>query len=109
MEHMSRLGSDTAQSQQTAAENTVDEPTDRKDDVDWRSYVAKYNVPLEFPFEIGETVWILKPSFRAPLGPYKINRALVNNKFELKEETNGAIYAEEVEARFLRRDPDAMS
>lgn len=97
-----------------------------QDDVDWRSYVAKYNVPLEvpheiphlqsqgshdlqFPYEIGETVWILKPSFRAALGPYKINRALANHRFELKEEGSGVIYAEEVEARFLRRDPNAMS
>ena len=47
MEDKSRSGSDAAQSQQTAAEIKVDEPTDRKDDVDWRSYVAKYNVPLE--------------------------------------------------------------
>lgn len=54
-------------------------------------------------------MWILKPSFRAPLGPYKINKALANHRFELKEEPSGAIYAEEVEARFLRRDPNAMS
>ena len=97
-----------------------------QDDVDWRSYVAKYNVPVEvhheiphrqghgshnfqFPYEIGETVRVLKPSFRAPLGPYKVNRALADHRFELKEEESGAIHAEEVEARFLRRDPNAMS
>lgn len=45
---------------------------------------------------------------RAPLGPYKINRALANNKFELKIGTSEELYNEEVEARFLRRDANAL-
>lgn len=107
-EHQSS-GNNGEDPQQSATKKKVDVAVDQPDDVDWRSYVAKYNVPLEFPYEIGETVWILKPSFRAALGPYKINRALANHRFELKEEGSGVIYAEEVEARFLRRDPNAMS
>ena len=97
-----------------------------QEDVDWRSYVAKYNIPLEvrhdiphlqsqsshdlqFPLKLERPVWILKPSIWTVLGPYKINRAFANHRFELKGEGSGVIDAEEVEARFLRRDPNAKN
>lgn len=64
---------------------------------------------VKFPFEIGETVYILKPSFRAAIGPFEILRALSNHRFELKDLNTGMLHTEEVEARFLRRDANALS
>ena len=64
---------------------------------------------FEYPFEIGETVYILKPSSRAAIGPFEITKALSDHRFELKDMASGELHSEEVDARYLRRDANALS
>lgn len=60
---------------------------------------------LKFPFETGETVWIVKPEYRAPLGEFQILKAHPNDKFELLKISDNTIHHEHVDGKFLRRDP----
>ena len=63
----------------------------------------------KFPFEIGDTVYIVKPGFRSPLGEFVITAAYADDKFELKWKSNDSQYDELVEGKYLRRDPYGMS
>ena len=59
----------------------------------------------KFPFEIDETVWIVKPEYRAPLGEFRISKAHPNDRFELVKVSDNSVHPELVEGKFLRRDP----
>lgn len=60
---------------------------------------------LNYPFEIGETVWIVKAEYRAPSGEFRISKAHPNNMFELVKILDNPVYPDLVEAQYLRRDP----
>jgi hypothetical protein len=60
---------------------------------------------LKYPFEIGETVWIVKAEYRAPLGEFRISQAHPNDMFELVKISDNSVHPELVEAQYLRRDP----
>ena len=59
----------------------------------------------QFPFEKGELVWVVKPTFRAPLGEFRISKAFPNETFELIKLSDNTVYPEKVEKRFLKRNP----
>jgi len=59
----------------------------------------------KFPFEIGETVWIVKAEYRAPLGEFCISRAHSNDMFELVKISDDTVHPELVEGKYLRRNP----
>jgi hypothetical protein len=64
---------------------------------------------MQFPFEIGDTVFIVKPGFRSPLGEFIIAAAHADDKFELKLKSDNSPYDELVEGKYLRRDPYGTS
>jgi len=78
---------------------------DQSKDTNWRSQVTAFAKLEEFPLEPGDKVWILKPGFRAPVGPFIIEKILPNNAFELREEASGITYNELVDGGFLKRRP----
>ena len=57
---------------------------------------------LQFPFEVGEIVWIMKPGYRAPLGEFRIVKAHPDNMYELVK-SDDTPHSELVEAKDLRR------
>lgn len=67
------------------------------------------DICFKFPFEINEIVWIVKPAFRAPLGEFRISKAVLDDKFELIKVSDNTLYPEEVEGKYLRRDPFAIT
>lgn len=60
---------------------------------------------IEYPFELGDTVYIVRPDWRAPLGPFYISKALPNSEFELVHISDDVPYGEAVEEKLLYRDP----
>jgi hypothetical protein len=61
----------------------------------------------KFPLEVGETVWIVKPEFRAPVGEFRVSKAHPNDRFELVNMSDNTVYPELVEGKFLHRNPYA--
>jgi len=47
-----------------------------------------------YPFEVGESVWIMKPAYRAllALGEFRITKALPDDKFELGKVSGGSLH-----------------
>lgn len=60
---------------------------------------------LQYPFEIGDIVWLLASNLRAVVGEYRIVDALPNDEFELEKVDDGTPYPTPVEGKYLRRDP----
>ncbi|KAI9653539.1 MAG: hypothetical protein M1821_007047 [Bathelium mastoideum] len=77
----------------------------RRKEEERRAYVNAQSDVANFPFEVGDTVWVVKPEYRAPLGEFKINRACPNDTFELLKVADGSIHTELVEGKYLTRDP----
>ena len=65
--------------------------------------VALTELLLQFPFEQGEIVWIVKPGYRAPLGEFRIVKAHPNNMYELVRSSDDTPHSELVEGKDLRR------
>lgn len=59
---------------------------------------------MQYPFEVGDIVWIVKPEYRAPYGPFSIVKAHPDDKFELVKESDNSAHDELVEGKHLRRD-----
>jgi hypothetical protein len=55
--------------------------------------------------EVGETVWIVMPEYRTPLGEFVITKAHPNNYFELARKADRVPHPELVEEVHLTRDP----
>lgn len=83
----------------------VPKPIKADDDDDRRAHVVKYGKKASFPFEKGETVWIFKPGFRAPLGEFIIVQALPNDMYELANKATNTPHTEHVERQHLKRNP----
>jgi hypothetical protein len=49
-------------------------------------------------------VWIVKPTYRSPLGEFCITKALPDDKFELVKVSDGSLHPELVDSKDLRRD-----
>ncbi|RBR26061.1 uncharacterized protein FIESC28_01089 [Fusarium coffeatum] len=77
---------------------------DDSDDEDRKAHVARYTQEAAFPLEIGETVWIVKPGYRAPLGEFRITKAHPNDMFELQSCATNAAHTELVAGKDLRRN-----
>ena len=58
---------------------------------------------MQFPLEIGDTVWVKKPGYRAPLGEFRIVKAHPQNMFELVVKSTGVAHSELVEGRYIMR------
>ncbi|KAG9502106.1 hypothetical protein J7337_007822 [Fusarium musae] len=95
-------------------DSNVQQVQDEDDDDDRKAHVARYNnnVPLpirrsllpKFPFEIGETVWIVQPGYRAPRGEFRITKVHPDDLFELVDCANNVMHPDLVEGKYLRRD-----
>lgn len=59
----------------------------------------------QFPFELNEEVYIDKPSFRSPMGPFIITQLLPNDRYELSDASTRVVHGEIVEGKDLKRDP----
>ncbi|GKU05761.1 serine threonine protein kinase [Fusarium langsethiae] len=56
----------------------------------------------DFPFEIGDTVSIMKPGYRAPLGEFRITKAYANDMFQLESCATNVVHPELVAGKDLR-------
>lgn len=74
---------------------------------DWKSFVGSYQTPANYPFELGDTVWIVKPEYRTPLGEFIIMKAHPNKYFELARKADRVPHPELVAETHLTRDPYA--
>ena len=54
---------------------------------------------------MNEQVYIMKPGFRSPLGPFRITQLLPNDEFELKDDATQVPYHERLPGMYLKRDP----
>ncbi|KLP18821.1 Uncharacterized protein LW94_5008 [Fusarium fujikuroi] len=102
-------------------ESNVQQVLDEDGDDDRKAHVARYNnnVPVsatyhwlptrhsllpKFPFEIGETVWIVQPGYRAPRGEFRITKVHPDDLFELVDCATNIAHPDLVEGQYLRRD-----
>ncbi|CAG8978973.1 hypothetical protein HYALB_00012256 [Hymenoscyphus albidus] len=60
---------------------------------------------VQYPFEINDIVWIVNPTYRSPLGEFRVTKALPDDKFELVKVSDGSLHPEKVNSKYLRRDP----
>ncbi|KAK4448748.1 hypothetical protein QBC34DRAFT_406668 [Podospora aff. communis PSN243] len=90
--------------QKQTQDNTKDDTNDDETTEYYRPHVDNYDNAKDFPFEIGETVWVFKAGYRALLGPFRIVRAHAANRFELVTLPGGVVYPELVDGGDLRRE-----
>jgi hypothetical protein len=97
----------------TAASQATEKPLNKQDedetlgeseDEDRKAHVVKYQQEAAFPFEIGDTVWIMKPGYRAPLGEFRITKAYANDMFQLESCATSVAHPELVAGNDLRRN-----
>jgi hypothetical protein len=60
---------------------------------------------VQYPFEVGDIVWLLSSNLRAVLGEYRITNALPNDEFELVRLDTGTPHHTPVQGKYLKRDP----
>ncbi len=58
---------------------------------------------FQYPFEVGETVWVVKPDYRAPLGEFRIVKAHPDDFFELVRGSDNQPHTELIAGKDLRR------
>ncbi|KAF5971701.1 serine threonine kinase [Fusarium coicis] len=85
-------------------ESDLQKVQDEDDDDDRKAHVARYNNNAPFPFEIGETVWIVQPGYRAPRGEFRITKVHPDDLFELVDCATNVVHPDLVEGKYLRRD-----
>ncbi|CAM1506161.1 Fc.00g058020.m01.CDS01 [Cosmosporella sp. VM-42] len=107
-EQKTQLDEPTASKDTPAAHNPSQalsgDPID--DEKHRKGYVLPYDTHHEYPLELGELVWIVKPEFRAPLGQFRITTAHEDDKFELIRCSDNQPYPQLVEGKYLKRTID---
>ncbi|KAF5589968.1 serine threonine kinase [Fusarium pseudocircinatum] len=84
-------------------ESNVQRVQDEDDDNDRKLPIRRSPLP-KFPFEIGETVWIVQPGYRAPRGEFRITKVHPDDLFELIDCATNIVHPDLVEGQYLRRD-----
>ncbi|KAI1174284.1 hypothetical protein F4777DRAFT_390146 [Nemania sp. FL0916] len=84
-------------------DHQIEEQSETKDD-NGRAYVVKYTNNTPYPLEVGEIVWIVKPEYRAPFGPFTIHKACSDDTFQLVKRSHNTFHPELVQGKYLKRD-----
>ncbi|KAF5586114.1 serine threonine kinase [Fusarium pseudoanthophilum] len=86
-------------------ESNVQQVQDEDEDDDRKAHLPiRCSLLPEFPFEIGETVWIVQPGYRAPRGEFRITKVHPDDLFELVDCATNVVHPDFVEGKYLRRD-----